>query len=186
MSEIILDLPGDRTDLYARTRKMVRDAYETLYREKLEPWRFFYAKPLQCTDCRGNPIRYGGVKFKGSPRDVFWGGFIEPCLEDITVQVLDTTALNCQKGHLKPEAYLKEAADLLGVFVRKVYEYMVRTDQVLLGEGFPDRIKPRDITAKVAAMNQLITGHLRATLITQPATDIHSEHLEVHKRIKDK
>ena len=181
-----MDLPGDRTALYARTRKMVREAYETLYQEKLKPWRFFYVHPLRCTDCRGNPVRYEGVKFEGSPRVVFWAGFIEPCLEDITVQVLDATALNCQKSHLKPDVYLKEAADLLEVFVRKVYENMARTDQVLLGEGFPDRVKPRDITAKLTAMNQLITGHLKATLITHPATDIHSEHLEVHKRIKDK
>lgn len=165
---------------------MVREAYETLYQEKLKPWRFFYVTPLQCTDCRGNPIRYRGVKFEGSPRDVFWRGFIEPCLEDIIVQVLDATALNYPKSHLKPDAYLKESADLLKVFVRKVYENMAQTDQLLLGEGFPDRIKPRDITAKLAAMDQLITEHLRATLITQPTADIHAEHLEAHKRLKNK
>ncbi|HEX7093849.1 MAG TPA: hypothetical protein VF205_09265, partial [Nitrospiraceae bacterium] len=126
-----LELSGQKSDLYPKIRKLVNDAYEKLRREQLDPWRFFNVKPLDCTDSQGKRIRYGGVKFEGSPREVFWGGYIDPFLENIIIETLDTVAQICSRASLSPAVYLDEASQLLTLFVTRVYRDMAEIDRVL-------------------------------------------------------
>jgi hypothetical protein len=186
MSKVILDLCGETTDLYLRTRKLIHDAYEALYREKLKPWRFFYASPLKCMDCRGNLIQYSGVKYEGSPRLVFWSNFIEPCLEDIIVKVFESIAHICQQGNLHPDNYLNEASEFLTLLVRKVYEEMAETDQILRGQGRKESASRENVNGKVEQMRSLIKLHLKAIKRLQGNFNVQSKHIAVHKALKNK
>ena len=163
-----LELSGQKSDLYPKIRKLTNDAYETLRREQLDPWRFFNVRPLDCTDGQGKRIRYGGVKFEGSPREVFWRGYIDPFLENITIKTLDTVAHICDSASLSPAAYLDEASQLLNLLVHHVYRDMAEIDRVLRGEGYPNRIPIRDVSNEVAKMEKLIAEHLKATKALQP------------------
>lgn len=164
-----LELSGQKSDLYPKIRKLVNDAYETLRREQLDPWRFFNVKPLDCTDSQGKRIPYGGVKFEGSPREVFWGGYIDPFLENITIKTLDTVAQICSSASLSPAVYLDEASQLLTLLVTRVYRDMAEIDRVLRGEGYPNRIPMREVSTEVARMEKLIVEHLKATKALQNA-----------------
>jgi diguanylate cyclase (GGDEF)-like protein len=165
-----LELSGQKSDLYPKTRRLVNDAYEILRQEKLDPWRFFNVKPLDCTDCRGKRIHYAGVKFEGSPRVVFWGGYIDPFLETITIKTLDTVAQMCGSAGLNPAAYLEEASQLLNLLAHQVYRDMAKIDRVLRGEGYPNRIPIRDVSSEVAKMEKLVAEHLKATKALQTTT----------------
>jgi hypothetical protein len=165
-----LELSGQKSDLYPKIRKLVNDAYEILRQEKLDPWRFFNVKPLDCTDCRGKRIHYAGVKFEGSPRVVFWGVYIDPFLETITIKTLDTVAQMCCSAGLNPTAYLEEASQLLNLLAHQVYRDMGKIDRVLRGEGYPNRIPIRDVSNEVAKMEKLIAEHLKATKALQTTT----------------
>lgn len=162
-----LELSGQKSDLYPKIRKLANDAYETLRRDQLDPWRFFNVRPLDCTDGRGKRIRYGGVKFEGSPREVFWGGYIDPFLENITINILDTVAQICSSASLSPATYLDEASKLLNLLVQHVYRDMAEIDRVLRGEGYPNRIPIRDVSNEVAKMEKLVAEHLKATKALQ-------------------
>ncbi|MGH7205523.1 MAG: diguanylate cyclase domain-containing protein [Nitrospiraceae bacterium] len=165
-----LELSGVKTDLYPKTRKLVNDAYEKLRREKLDPWQFFNTKPLDCTDCRGKRIHYEGIKYEGSPREVFWGGYIDPCLEDSFIEIFETIAQICRASGSNPAVYLDEAARFLDLFIYQVFKDMAHIDQVLQGEGFPGNVPERDISNEIVRMQRLIAEHLKATKALQLAS----------------
>ena|SRR2546425_5562182 len=73
-----LQLPGPRTPLYPLIQQQVVEEARPLA-ERLQAWRMMASdRGLSTTDFHGKPIRYRGVRFKGSPRTVFWAGFFEP------------------------------------------------------------------------------------------------------------
>lgn len=154
------------TDMYERTKMEVRNLSNRLM-GKLDPWLFIDAgPPFEVTRFDGKPIRYQGVKFTGSPRDVFWGGFIEPFLEDGIINVLDKTAGRCRDANLKPTAYLDEAADRLQGLVRGTYDHMAGIDQRLMNKGGLRSAGRRDVTGKIVRMEQVIDGQLKATQLS--------------------
>jgi hypothetical protein len=111
---------------------------------------------LSTTDIRGKPVRSAGVKFEGSPRVVFWGGFFEPFLAKAARESLGWTLALCRERSLPPDDYLRETRDLLALLSERLYEHMARTDQLLRGEGFPNRITPRNVSPKVEAMKRTL------------------------------
>ncbi len=155
--------------MYERTSREVGNLSKRLT-EKLDHWLFIDAgPPFEVTRFDGKPIRYQGVEFSGSTREVFWGGFIEPFLEDGIINVLDETAARCCDANLKPTAYLDEAADRLWGLVRSTYDHMARIDQRLVSKGglrSGGSVGERDVTGKIARMEQFIDGQLKATQLS--------------------
>ena len=109
---------------------------------------------LTTSDIHGKPVRYSGVKFEGSPRVVFWGGFFEPFISKAAQKSLEWTIDCCGQRHLDAAEYLAETRDLLGLLVERVYEHMARTDQVLRGGGFPNSVGPVNVAPKIEAMKR--------------------------------
>lgn len=67
------------TPLYPTFRKRITDAFEQLDRQQVTPWAFMTAgPPFQVNRFDGTEVAYPGIKFEGSPREVFWSGYIEP------------------------------------------------------------------------------------------------------------
>lgn len=56
-----------QTTLYPATSKLVRDEWERLRREKIEPWALMeVGDGLRVVNFYGQDIRYRGVRFAGS------------------------------------------------------------------------------------------------------------------------
>lgn len=154
-----------RTGLYPRTRKQVSDLHQAI-RDKLTPWRFFNTgKPVKVTNFAGKQITYEGIEFEGSPRVVFWESFIEPFLENGIVNVLQNTLNECQQANLQPEEYIEEAANLLKIFVRKIYAEMAEIDQKIRGKGFPNSVQRRIVDGQIAHMERYINEHKSALML---------------------
>jgi hypothetical protein len=111
---------------------------------------------LTTTTILGKPVRYSGMKFQGTPRVVFWGGFFEPFLAKAAEQSLQWTIDRCRERQLAPAEYLAEARDLLGLLIERVYEHMARTDQLLRGEGFPKTITPVNVSPQIGTMKRYV------------------------------
>ncbi|TOL77222.1 hypothetical protein CGH89_25185, partial [Vibrio parahaemolyticus] len=53
-------------------------------------WSFIsVGPPFETQKYDGTPIRYQGIKFAGSPQQVFWCGYIEPYLENHSLEILE-------------------------------------------------------------------------------------------------
>jgi hypothetical protein len=163
-------LTGNRTDLYAKTRKEVTDLHQQIC-DKLTPW-YFFNTGLQITNFHGKTVCYQGIEFEGSPRLVFWEGFIEPYLENGCVNILEKTVKTCRAGKLNPEPYLEEAAALLVILVEKTYTKMADIDQRLRGRGFPRNVQRRQVNHKIEKMGQYIREHLAAILLLETSRNL--------------
>lgn len=146
---------------HAITEKAIRDGFEQMDRTMLTPWVFLNAgNRIEITNCRGRTIQYEGAGFEGSPRDVFWGGFFTPCIEDqITERLLDALKL-CRETQWYEPSTLNDAAELLRVQVAAFYHRMSDIDRRLRGRGRPQEVPLRDVAADIARMNELIDAHL--------------------------
>jgi len=114
--------------------KFINDEWEKLNRNQIIPWSFLTSKGgLSCKDFYGREIHYGGVKFEGSPREVFWNGYIEPFLEDITYRAIDFTINICKDKEEKIQEPLLETDRQLKSLVRKTYASMADVDRRLRG-----------------------------------------------------
>ena len=150
--------------LYPITQKRVAEL-DRIISDKLMKWRMFSAKwKLHVTDCYGKEINYEGVKYEGSPQLVFWSNFTEPFLENGITDILNKIYRECQNRNLHPDEYLKEAVELLKALTRKVFKEMSRIDQELRGNGYPNSVKPRDVTEKITKIDQFINVHLKAVI----------------------
>ena len=100
--------------------------------ERLEKWRMFCAKwTLNTTYFDGRTVSYEGVSYCGSPRDVFWGRFFEPFLENTASELLRWVVSECTTRELEPTTYVAEALLLLKGHVERAYNEMASTDYLL-------------------------------------------------------
>ncbi len=151
--------------LHVRTKKRVDELEDFLIKEKLTPWRFFGIGKFKVTKYDGKEIHYEGKsEFVGSPRIVFWEGFIEPFIENGIQKTLDEVGKECQQNNLDPEPHIKDTASLLRGVISKVYSYMAEADQVLRGKGYPDKVVRVDVKDKILKMNEVLDEHVKAAL----------------------
>lgn len=162
MTRVILDLTGTRTPLYPLTRaKMIE--LERAISTRLEAWRMFPAQnQLEITNFYGKPISYRGIRYEGSPEEVFWAGFFEPFMTDAAKTIFQWVIDHCSSQNLDPAEYLAEARDLLRVFVVKTYQAMAETDRVLRGRGFPESVALKQVDHKIKGMDSHIDDLLLA------------------------
>ncbi|OLC68161.1 MAG: hypothetical protein AUH69_02145 [Actinobacteria bacterium 13_1_40CM_4_65_12] len=170
-----LQLPGPRTPLYPLIQQQVVEEARPLA-ERLQAWRMMASdRGLSTTDFHGKPIRYRGVRFKGSPRTVFWAGFFEPFIVHAARQSLDWVIHCCRDRSLDPSEYLAEAKSLLDVLIACVYEEMVWIDQALQGQGHPSSVTRVDVSHRVQVMKEGVDDLMVALTHSGAAPSISSE-----------
>ena len=141
-----------QTPLYPTTSKLIRDEWEKLRRNQITPWALLNSgKPIKIVDFHGREIRYQGVTFEGSPREVFWGRYIEPFLEEIAFRMIDHTLQFCRDKRQDIKPALLETGELLKGLVRDAYAAMADIDQRLRGRGWPERASKRSVDGQIAA-----------------------------------
>ncbi len=162
MTHVILDLTGNRTPLYPLTRGRMLEI-ERAISTRLEAWRMFPAQnQLEITNFYGKPISYRGIRYEGSPEDVFWADLFEPFMIDAAKTLFQWIIDHCRSQNLDPAEYLAEARDLLKVFVVKTYRAMAEADRVLRGRGFPESVPLKPVDHKVKGMHTHIDDLLLA------------------------
>lgn len=120
--------------------------------------------PFRCKDYYGKEVSYQGIGFEGSPRHVFWGGYIEPFLEDITQRsIKETLRLASEKSQSANEPLL-EVSNLLKSVAKRAYDRMADIDQRLLGKGFPEKVPRKSVDAEFARMENFIDQHIQSEL----------------------
>ena len=165
----ILDLTGNRTALYPWTKRQVQSLDKDIL-DRITKWRMFCAKwTLKIKDFHGKEISYSGVKFEGSPRHVYWGYF-GPFFTNGIAKVLEDVTQECISRGLKPKEYVLETAELLKIMVSRLYEQISRTDQVLRGNGYPERVEKRDVSTNIKAMHSYIEKEIDVVLLRKYST----------------
>jgi hypothetical protein len=154
-----------KTNLYPVINKFINDEWVKLHRDQIIPWVFLNTgRVFRCKDFYGKEIHYQGVMFEGSPREVFWGRYIEPFLEDISYRAIDQTIRLCNEKMEILKEPLLETSELLKVLVRKAYDLMADVDQRLRGSGFPQNIVKRSVDAEIAAMDRFIDDRVKSEI----------------------
>ena len=135
--EVPRDPNTGRTDLYAATKARVDRISESLIKEKVTRWLLIVGTGSKetITFHDGREVSYSDVTFEGTPRLVFWEGFIEPFLEDAIKQVFDDVGRECRDNRIDPSTPLAEAANCLDNMIRRIYEKMAEVDWRLSGNS---------------------------------------------------
>lgn len=96
-----------KTLIYENIRSRISDLEHLIIDEKISPWTSFRANEMkEVPNYHGKVIKYSGIEFEGSPRLVFWNGFIEPFLENGIAQELNSVAQECQDRNLEKTEFL--------------------------------------------------------------------------------
>ncbi len=159
-----LDIPSKKTDLYPIISQKVKKL-DRVITDKLMAWRMYPAKlKLHVTDCYGKEIHFEGIEYNSEFRQYFLNGFIEPFLENGSIDILKTTYQMCTERKLTPSPYMNEVCKILRSLNRKTYENMSRTDQRLKGKGYPKRVTPVNVDEKINEMNKFVDSYSIAIL----------------------
>jgi hypothetical protein len=154
-----------RTPLHPTFEKRIRDAIKELLKKQIEPWIFMSAgPPFRVKRFDGTEIAYQHVLFDGSPRAVFWGGYIDPFLEHLCVGEIGGAVTMAKERDIDGRLLLPEVQELLVAGVRKVYARMAEVDQVLRGKGYPQTVARRSITYEVQRMEMFVDKRIQAEL----------------------
>ena len=153
------------TPLYPTFEKRIRDGIDGLIRDKVTPWVFMPAgPPFKMRTFHGKEISYSGIKFDGSPRRVFWGRFIEPFLEDISINEMNAAVQMAHGRRVNLRILLPEIRALLHAGIEKVYVQMADVDRRLRGEGFPQRVQPKAVDGLILSMMNFIDERIQAEI----------------------
>lgn len=169
------------TPLYPKIEKIVDDEWVRLDTEQITPWAFVTAGPkFQVADFYGRTIAYQGIVFEGSPRQVFWGRYIEPFLEDLAGKVINETIhLAAEKGQ-DARLCLPETAGLLKSVARRAFARMQEIDRRLVGKGNPQSAPLRDTASELGAVEEFIDRRIATELaMLRPrfkVNDFYNEH----------
>lgn len=104
----------------------------------------------------GKQIEYEGIGFEGSPRHVFWNGYIQPFLEAMIVKEIEDAVAMAKARGVDGKLLLPEVQGLLNAACQKVFTRMAEIDQRIQGKGFPDNIKSRSIHFDLETFKQFI------------------------------
>lgn len=84
----------------------------------------------------GRMIKYGGIKFSGTARDVYWST-IQRYARQKVGQLFDEIEIDLQKYPLEIRSKaLNESQSLIRLFVAKIRKAAVEKDRILRGNGF--------------------------------------------------
>jgi len=151
------------TPLYPTFNKQVADAVQHLIDEQIEPWVFMrQGLSVKCFNGRG--VTYEGIDFEGSPRTVFWSGYIEPFLEDLIVKQLAAAVVAAKDRDVEGRELLGEVQGLLFAGCQRVFYKMAEVDRRLRGHGYPNSVDLRSVDGEIAKMRHFLDRHVQAEL----------------------
>ncbi|HEC15041.1 MAG TPA: hypothetical protein ENI99_00480 [Sedimenticola sp.] len=156
---------NDMTPLFVTIQKNIKDDFHLLDINQIEPWVFFNSgKPMRVKKHDGKQISYEGGGFEGSPQDVFWGKYIEPFIEEIAVKQVNSAVELSKSKNINGVNVLKEAEMLLYGEISKVFSKMAKIEQRLLGKGYPEKVKARDVQPYISASSEFVKALVQSEI----------------------
>lgn len=127
---------SDLTPIGRRLLASLDDEYVRMQNQWFFKWHAIGDQSvIEIDRFRGEPIRYRGVRFSGSPRAIYWDTIqyylrrkIETSLDDLEKD------LQSYSPAIRGEA-LSEAIGILGSFATKIRTAAVKKDRILRGNG---------------------------------------------------
>ena len=145
----------------------VKNKFKILVKDKLTPWRFLNAgRMMPVEDFDGRTIQYRGVAFEGSPRQFFWGGFVEPFLEAIFIWAFEFAVDYAEKRKHDCQEVILHSHQYLTNGLYSTYTTMLDIDRKLRGKGFPSRVPPRDISQDIKRMQTKLDQYRDSALLS--------------------
>jgi hypothetical protein len=145
------------TPLYPTFDKRIGDSFDQLIRIQVTPWAFFNSgKPIRVKKHDQSVISYEGGGYEGSPQTAFWSRYIEPFMEEISINEIGAAVNMAKERHVDATLLLPEVEILLFRGVRKTFSEMAKIDQRLRGRGYPEKIPLRPIEKEIQKMKGFI------------------------------
>lgn len=128
----------------------------------------------------GRMARYAGIKFEGSPRQIFWEAITRGVRKEVIEQLAWVEERVRVYSRDPAEAAIDECASLLVTFVQSVRRAAIQKDRILRGDGvtFPPEhdagvwidVSPREIIEHAEALKSaLFPMQANDTVLTTPA-----------------
>lgn len=153
------------TPLYPTFQKRISDSFDHLIKNQVTPWAFLNSgNPMKVKKHDQSQISYSGIGFEGSPEHVFWSRYIEPFMEEISINEIDVAVKMAKGRSVDATLLLPEIEGLLLGGVRKTFSVMAKTDQNLRGKGFPEKIPLRPIENEFEQMKNFIEVRVKSEL----------------------
>lgn len=143
----------------------VDQAFRQLELDKVEPWVFLTTGKMQPIETfYGKTIRYSGGAFEGSPRVVFWGGFIEPFLEAIFNRMFEAASSYSRERQADSREVVQHVKQRLLEGVSRIYRRMQDIDCRLRGKGDPRSVSPMDVSGRIREMEEKLRSYAESAL----------------------
>lgn len=158
---------------YPEMTFVIGQAFRQLEADKITPWVFLTTgKMIPIENFYGRTIQYkGDVAFEGSPREVFWNGFIEPFLEAIFLWGFDLGLCYAKERQVDSQKVVQYAKECLSEGILTIYQRMQDIDRRLRGKGFPDKVTPHNISELVKAMQERLQEYYESALRSQSVVE---------------
>ncbi|MEW5894438.1 MAG: hypothetical protein AB1650_01585, partial [Candidatus Omnitrophota bacterium] len=155
-----------KTPLYPTFEKRVRDAVEHLVQQQITPWSFLETgHQFSVKQFDGKEISYQGIRFEGSPREVFWSPrYIKPFLEDLCISQISAAVAMAKERDVDAKGLLAELQYMLMNGIRNVYNHMAKTDRLLRGRGYPDKVPLRSVEPEIQVMKRFLEEQIKAEI----------------------
>ena len=143
--------------------------FEQLDKEKITPWAFLRTeRGIKVMRFDGTEINGGGVEFDGTPKEIFWNGFIEPFLKDIISRAFAYTRAFCTEHRLDSVRPMNETAKELRFGIERIFARMTDIDRRLRGKGFPNTVSAYNPVGKIRGIDNFLQERLRAEIAIFP------------------
>jgi hypothetical protein len=164
------------TPLGHKLQHALRVERERMLNEWFFKWHFIGQDgPVEIDGFDGRKIRYGGIRYSGSPRLVYWSTLNRYAQNKVDETFRDLEETTRQYPHEQALAAIDDAERLLAWFLTQVAEDAVEKDRVLRGNGFefpePDRSKANSIriSGEIRARATTLRDHIRASKVVDTA-----------------
>lgn len=159
----------NRSPAYSFIKERIELEFQKLEKDKVTPWAFFLSgKELRITNFFGKEIYYLGIGFEGSPQEVFWKGFIQPFLQDITSRSFAETREFCIARGIEMKQPTEETAILLKAGINQIYKRMSDIDRRLRGKGFPNAVPKYNPRSEIESSEAFVLERMAAELALAP------------------
>ena len=151
------------TPLYPTFEKRVAGAVTRVIAQQVDPWQFMQQR-MSVKRFDGRLISYEGVEFEGSPRHVFWSGYIEPFLQELIVAELAAASAAAKERDVDARKLIPEVQALLLLGCRQVLRKMAEVDHRLRGQGYPEKTDERSTEPELLSLREFLNRHAEAEL----------------------
>lgn len=151
------------TPLSPRFQKRINDSFEQVIKNQVTPWVFLNSgKPFKIEAHGKRQISHEGISFEGSPERIFWSSYIEPFIEEIVINELDSAVKMAKEREVDLAILLPEIEMLLTTGISKTFSAMADIDRRLKGKGYPEKIQLRSVENEISRMDKFVAIRIQA------------------------